>query len=104
MAYGKQKMLGLLMALAPSRNSCFWTSPPPGSSGKSGRRSTASSPMRRNSLGCGIMVVEHDMELVRRLCPHILVLESGRLLAQGAPAEVLTRRDVIDAYIGSDEE
>ena len=58
----------------------------------------------RNSLGCGIMVVEHDMELVRRLCPYILVLESGRLLAQGAPAEVLTRRDVIDAYMGSDEE
>ncbi len=51
-----------------------------------------------------MLVVEHDMELVRRLCPHILVLEAGRLLAEGPPADVLSRQDVIDAYLGPSEE
>jgi branched-chain amino acid transport system ATP-binding protein len=55
----------------------------------------------RKTVGCGVLVVEHDMDLVRRLCPHILVLEAGRLLAEGPPAEVLARKDVIDAYLGT---
>jgi ABC-type branched-subunit amino acid transport system ATPase component len=44
------------------------------------------------------------MDLVRRLCPKILVLDSGRVLAEGAPAEVLARKDVIDAYLGAVDE
>jgi ABC-type branched-subunit amino acid transport system ATPase component len=44
------------------------------------------------------------MELIRRLCPHILVLEAGRVLASGPPADVLSQRAVIDAYIGAGEE
>jgi ABC-type branched-subunit amino acid transport system ATPase component len=55
----------------------------------------------RATVGCSILLVEHDMDLVRRLCPRILVLEAGRLLAQGVPAEVLARQDVIDAYLGA---
>jgi branched-chain amino acid transport system ATP-binding protein len=58
----------------------------------------------RSTLGCGVLIVEHDMELVRRLCPHIVVLEAGRLLAAGAPDEVLARQDVIDAYLGPAED
>jgi ABC-type branched-subunit amino acid transport system ATPase component len=44
------------------------------------------------------------MELIRRLCPSILVLDSGRVLASGPPGEVLSRKDVIDAYVGAIEE
>ena len=40
------------------------------------------------------------MDLVRRLCPRILVLDAGRLLAEGPPKTLLARRDVIDAYMG----
>ena len=39
------------------------------------------------------------MELVRRLCPRILVIDAGCVLAEGPPSEVLARKDVIDAYI-----
>jgi branched-chain amino acid transport system ATP-binding protein len=44
------------------------------------------------------------MDLVRRLCPKILVLDSGRVLAEGTPDDVLSRKDVIDAYLGTVEE
>jgi ABC-type branched-subunit amino acid transport system ATPase component len=44
------------------------------------------------------------MEMIRRLCPQILVLEAGRFLAAGTPDEVLARKDVIEAYLGASEE
>jgi ABC-type branched-subunit amino acid transport system ATPase component len=44
------------------------------------------------------------MDLVGRLCPEIVVLEAGRVLAVGKPAEVLARRDVMDAYLGVSED
>jgi branched-chain amino acid transport system ATP-binding protein len=104
MAYGKQKMLGLLMALAPKPKFLLLDEPAAGLERKERTQIDRFITYARESLGCGIMIVEHDMELVRRLCPHILVLEAGRLLAQGAPNDVLSRQDVIDAYMGSDEE
>jgi branched-chain amino acid transport system ATP-binding protein len=44
------------------------------------------------------------MDLVRRLCPKMLVLDAGRVLASGSPSEVLSRKDVIDAYVGTIDE
>ena len=104
MAYGKQKMLGLLMALAPKPRFLLLDEPAAGLERKERSQIDRFITYARASLGCGILIVEHDMDLVRRLCPHILVLEAGRLLAQGPPSEVLSRRDVIDAYMGSDED
>jgi tRNA A37 methylthiotransferase MiaB len=50
--------------------------------------------------GKTIVLVEHNMELVRSLSDHIIVMDSGKLLAQGKPDEVLSRRDVVEAYLG----
>ena len=44
------------------------------------------------------------MDLIRRLCPRILVLDAGNVLADGSPAEVLARPDVIKAYLGAGDE
>ena len=53
---------------------------------------------------CSVLIVEHDMDLIRRLCPRILVLDAGVLLADGPPAEVLARPDVISAYLGGHDD
>jgi ABC-type branched-subunit amino acid transport system ATPase component len=50
--------------------------------------------------GRSVILVEHNMELIRELSDHIYVLDSGELLADGKPVEVLARRDVVEAYLG----
>lgn len=46
------------------------------------------------------LVVEHNMNVVRRLCDHISVLDAGSVIASGSPVETLARDDVLRAYLG----
>ena len=102
--YGLQKMLGLVLAYAVRPKVLLLDEPAAGLERRERLRVDALVRHAREELGCGILIVEHDMDLVRRLCPKILVLDSGRVLAEGAPAEVLSRKDVIDAYLGNADE
>jgi len=102
--YGLQKMLGLIMVLAARPRFLLLDEPAAGLERRERTQVDRFVEHARSRLGCGILIVEHDMELVRRLCPYILVLEAGRLLAQGSPADVLSRKEVIDAYLGASEE
>lgn len=102
--YGLQKMLGLLMVLISKPKYLLLDEPAAGLERRERVQIDRFVEYARASLGCGIMIVEHDMELVRRLCPHILVLEAGCLLAEGPPAEVLARKDVMEAYLGASED
>jgi branched-chain amino acid transport system ATP-binding protein len=101
--YGLQKMLGLIMVLAVRPRFLLLDEPVAGLERRERPRLDRFVEHARQTLGCGVLIVEHDMDLVRRLCPQVVVLESGRLLAEGPPDEVLSRRDVIDAYLGASE-
>ncbi len=50
--------------------------------------------------GKTVLLIEHNMELIRELSDHVIVMDAGGLLAKGKPDEVLARRDVIEAYLG----
>jgi len=52
--------------------------------------------------GTGILLVEHDMSLVRQVCQNIYVLDFGLLVFEGTPDEMLSSQIVRDAYLGSD--
>ena len=52
------------------------------------------------ALGVTILLVEHDMSMVMRVCDHIYVINFGSNLADGTPAEVRANADVIGAYLG----
>ena len=47
-----------------------------------------------------VVLIEHDMGIIRELSDRILVLDAGKLIAAGNPDDVLGRRDVIEAYLG----
>jgi ABC-type branched-subunit amino acid transport system ATPase component len=53
--------------------------------------------------GTGILLVEHDMQLVMDVCQHIYVLDVGQLIFQGTPAEVQASELVRAAYLGSSD-
>lgn len=50
--------------------------------------------------GKTVILIEHNMDLIRELCDHLIVMDSGKLLAQGSPEVVLGKREVIEAYLG----
>ncbi len=51
-----------------------------------------------------LVVVEHDMDLIMEVCDTIHVLNVGRLLASGSPAQVRANPDVVRVYLGDDED
>jgi branched-chain amino acid transport system ATP-binding protein len=50
--------------------------------------------------GVTVVVIEHVMRIIARLCGHAIVLNQGRLLAEGTPQDVLTHDSVREAYLG----
>jgi branched-chain amino acid transport system ATP-binding protein len=56
---------------------------------------------RASAQGITLLVVEHDMNFVRRLCDHVVVLNFGRRIFEGTPAAVHADAGVREAYLGT---
>ena len=54
--------------------------------------------------GYGIFLIEHDMRFVMGLCDRIAVLNFGRIIAEGAPDEIRSNPEVIEAYLGREDD
>ena len=52
------------------------------------------------SEGKTIILVEHNMAIIRSLCDYLLVMDAGKLLAEGEPEKVLSEKTVLEAYLG----
>ena len=55
----------------------------------------------RDERECGVLLVEHDMSVIFKICEEIHVMDSGRTIAVGTPDEIRNNAAVIEAYFGS---
>jgi ABC-type branched-subunit amino acid transport system ATPase component len=57
----------------------------------------------RDEKNITFLLIEHDMDLVMRLCDPVIVMSNGGKLAEGTPSEIRSNKQVIEAYLGTSE-
>jgi branched-chain amino acid transport system ATP-binding protein len=101
MPYGALKRLEIARALAAKPKLLLLDEPAAGLNATETREIDAVI-QKVAASGVTVVLVEHDMKMVMGISDHILVLESGRKLAEGTPAEVRANPEVVAAYLGAD--
>lgn len=99
LAYGHQRLLEVAMGLALRPKLLILDEPTQGLSEAEIANFIAL--VRRVAEGATVLLIEHNMDVVMALASRITVLERGRLLAEGSPAEIVANAAVQSAYLGS---
>ncbi|WP_282919861.1 ABC transporter ATP-binding protein [Ignavigranum ruoffiae] len=102
LAYGQQRRLEIARALATQPKLLFLDEPAAGMNPKETEELMTLIETIRQRFALTIVLIEHDMSLVMKLCERIYVLEYGQLIAQGSPQEIKENPRVIQAYLGGD--
>jgi branched-chain amino acid transport system ATP-binding protein len=102
MPYGALKRLEIARALAAEPKLLLLDEP---AAGLNATEAQAIDALIKRLAGAGttVILVEHNMKLVMGVSDHLLVLDRGRVLAEGTPQQIRANPAVIEAYLGADE-
>jgi ABC-type branched-subunit amino acid transport system ATPase component len=102
LSYGDQRRVEIARALAARPRYLLLDEPAAGMNDAESDELAGSIERIRGDHGCGVLVVEHDLRLIMRVCESIVVLNEGDVISRGRPDEVRADPAVVAAYIGTE--
>ncbi len=100
--YGEQRHLEIARALATNPSLLLLDEPAAGMNPAETAQLMDIIAFIRNKFNLTILLIEHDMSLVMKICERIYVLDYGMVIAEGTPQEIQGNKRVIEAYLGEE--
>ncbi len=101
LSYGQKRIVEILRALATKCQYLLLDEPAAGLNEEESDRLLGQLTTIPEVYGCGLLIIDHDMNLIMRLCHRLHVLNQGRTIAEGTPDEIRSDPTVVAAYLGS---
>ena len=103
LSYGEQRRLEIARALATAPKLLLLDEPAAGMNGAE-KQQLMEEIVKLEWNGLSLLIIEHDMRFVMGLCREIAVLNFGQLIAQGTPEAIRANPDVVEAYLGEEND
>ena len=101
LSYGQQKLIDIAMAFMPRPRLVLLDEPCAGVNPALVDELRELLVKLNQAQGGSFVVIEHNMDFIMRLCPHVICMVEGKVLAEGKPEEVQSNRAVLEAYLGN---
>ena len=101
LSYGQQKLIDIAMAFMPAPRLVLLDEPCAGVNPALVEQLRDLLLRLNQAQGGSFVVIEHNMDFIMRLCPRVICMVEGKVLAEGRPDQVQSNRAVLEAYLGN---